>query len=266
MFGAIIGDISGSRFELHNHKSKDFEIFDESCHPTDDSVMTLAVANALLKSLPAAGEPWDLELVSNNAIRCMRELGRKYPDAGYGGNFRKWIFSERPEPYGSIGNGAAMRVSPVAYMARNLKEVKELSHAVTAVTHNSDEAFLAAEAVAVCILEARSGKSLEEIRERVLREYYPIDFTIDEIRPDYAFDGTCGGSVPQALEAFFESESFEDALRVAVSLGGDTDTIAAIACSVASEYYNVPEELQAGARKYLDDTLVGIITAFTPYF
>ena len=257
MIGAIIGDIVGSRFEWHNIKTKEFELFHRRCRPTDDSVMTLAVAQAILDS---EGDPASL---SQNAVRHMQALGRRYPGAGYGGRFAKWLRAENPQPYNSYGNGSAMRVSPCGFAAKTLDEAIALADAVTRVTHNHPEGMKGAEATATAIFLARSGKSMAEIRTHIEQNYYPLGFTLDEIRPSYTFDVSCQGSVPQALEAFFESESFEDAIRNAISIGGDSDTIAAIAGGIAEAYYGVPEEIRDMAISYLDDTQMEILIAFS---
>ncbi len=257
MIGAIIGDIVGSRFEWHNIKTKEFELFHRRCRPTDDSVMTLAVAQAILDS---EGDPASL---SQNAVRHMQALGRRYPSAGYGGRFRKWLRAENPQPYNSYGNGSAMRASPCGFAAKTLEEAVAMADAVTRVTHSHPEGMKGAEATAAAIFLARSGKSMAEIREHIEQNYYPLGFTLDEIRPSYTFDVSCQGSVPQALEAFFESESFEGAIRNAISIGGDSDTIAAIAGGIAEAYYGVPEELRDMAISYLDDTQMEILIAFS---
>lgn len=171
----------------------------------------------------------------------MQELGRIYKNAGYGGNFSKWIRSVHPRPYKSYGNGSAMRVSPCGFAARNMEEAKKLSEMVTKVSHNHPEGLKGAEAISVCVFLARSGWKKEKIRNYVKKNYYDIAFTIDQIRPSYHFDVSCQGSVPVALEAFFESADFEDAIRNAVSVGGDSDTIACMAGAVAEAYYGVPE-------------------------
>ena len=253
MMGAIIGDIAGSRFEFNNWKRKDFKLFKQQCRATDDSIMTLAVAAALME----AGE--DMDALEGAAIQWMQMLGRSYPRSGFGGRFYKWLFQEDPQPYGSYGNGAAMRISPVGFYARSEDEVKRLSRAVTAVSHDHPESFKGAEATAMAIYMARNGADMEAIRERIERDYYHIDFTLDEIRPAYTFDVSCQGSVPQALEAFFESNSFEDAIRNAVSIGGDSDTIAAITGGVAEAYYGIPAAIAWVGERYLDEALRDIL-------
>ena len=260
MIGAIIGDIAGSRFEWKNHKGKDFELFTSACTPTDDSIMTLALADAILK---CNGNYTRLE---EEATYYMQVYGREYPDTGYGGMFRRWIFSYDPKPYNSYGNGAAMRVSPCGLAANSMEEAVMLARTVTQVTHNHPEAMKAAEAVASAIYLGRLGKSLEQIKEYITEHYYHIDFTLDEIRPRYHFDVTCQGSVPQAFEAFYESNDFEDAIRNAISIGGDSDTIAAITGGMAEAYYGVPEQLREQTIAYLDYKQRIVLTNFEKCF
>lgn len=266
MIGAIVGDIAGSRFEWCNIKCKQFALFagrDEALPPsafTDDSVMTLAVADAIMKWREADGMSYDA--LSGASIRSMRIFGRLYPRAGYGGNFDHWLHDDDPQPYNSWGNGAAMRVSACGWAGRTLDEVKAMSRAVTEVTHNHPEGIKGAEATAVATFLARTGKSMEEIKAVVVRDYYPLDFTLDEIRPTYEFDVSCQGSVPQALEAFFESNSFEDAIRNAISIGGDSDTIGAICGAVAGAYYGVPADIREKAESFLGQYLLETLHAF----
>ena len=256
MLGAIIGDIVGSRFEWHNYKSKDFEFLNYQCFFTDDSVMSLALCKALLQSGNGFAD------LSEQAITCMREFGKNYPHAGYGGGFSSWLLSVNPQPYNSFGNGAAMRVSGCGYVANSIEEAKRLSKAVTEVTHNHPEGLKGAEAVAVAVFLARSGWNLLEIRDYIVKNYYRIGFTLDSIREEYDFDVTCQGSVPQALEAFFESTDFEDAIRNAISIGGDSDTIAAITGAVAEAYYGIPTEIRKHALTFLDARLLAILVEF----
>lgn len=257
MLGAIIGDIIGSQYEFDNIKTKEFRLFTDMCRFTDDSVMTIAVGMALLNC------HGDYQNLSNEAIKSMQLIGRKYPKCGYGGNFRRWIQIENPKPYNSYGNGAPMRVSPCGIVGKTLEEVKYLSRVVTEVSHNHPEALKAAEAVAVSVFMARQGKSKKEIFDYVNEHYYVIDFTLDEIRDEYQFDVSSQGSTPQALAAFFESTSFEDAIRNAVSIGGDSDTIAAITGSIAAEYYGIPNNIIAEANFFLDSYLKQYILNFT---
>ena len=252
MIGAIVGDIVGSRFEFNNHRSKKFELFNDACFPTDDSVMTIAVMNALLESQDRP------ENLRENTIKSMKEIGRRYPYCGYGGRFCDWLFSDSSKPYNSYGNGAAMRVSPVAYFARDMEDVAELSYEVTAVTHNNIEGIRGAEATASCVWAALHNWNKEEIRD-LAEKYYTLDFTLDKIRPTYRFNETCQGTVPQAIVAFLESNDFEDSIRNAISIGGDSDTIAAITGAISEAYYGVPDAIRAKATTYLDGTLSAIL-------
>jgi len=256
MLGAIIGDIAGSRFEWKNIKGKDFDLFAQGCRPTDDSIMTLAVAQAILD---AEG---DVSLLPGKAVASMQAFGRAYPKAGYGGKFRHWIRSDDPRPYYSFGNGAAMRVSPCGFAGKSLEEVMSFAHAVTGVTHNHPEGLKGAEATAVAIWLARNGKSQDEILQYLSRHYYPLDFTLADIRPSYTFDVSCQGSVPQAITAFLEADSFEDAIRNAVSIGGDSDTIAAIAGGMAEAFFGIPDDISARALRYLDAHMLSTLDAF----
>lgn len=256
MIGALIGDIVGSRFEWHNYRAKDFELFHSKCEFTDDSVMSLALCSALLR---CDGDWSDL---SRQSVRQMQELGKQYPHRGYGDHFLRWIYAEDPRPYNSYGNGSAMRVGGCAWVANSLAEAKELSKAVTEVTHNHPEGIKGAEATAVAAFLARQGASKSEIRACIERDYYTLDFTLDEIRHTYEYDVSCQGSVPQALQAFLEASDFEDAIRNAISIGGDSDTIAAITGSVAEAYYGVPSGLREKAVAYLDAGLRNILDAF----
>ncbi|MDI7817367.1 N-6 DNA methylase [Clostridioides difficile] len=256
MLGAIIGDIVGSRFEWNNCKSKDFEFLTFKCFPTDDSVMTLALAQAILVSKP------DYSDLSKNAVECMQAVGRKYPDCGYGGAFYEWMFSDNPKPYNSFGNGAAMRVSAAGFAANSLEEAKELSKKITEVTHNHPEGIKGAEATVVAIYMARTGSNILEIRDYIDKNYYPMNFTLDEIRDSYEFNETCQDTVPQALMAFFESTGFEDAIRNAISIGGDSDTLAAICGSVAEAYYGIPSEIRKHALTFLDKELLQLLVLF----
>lgn len=260
MLGAIIGDIVGSRFEWNNNRSKQFEFLNEKCFFTDDSVMTLAVAKAILESQK------DYSDLGAKAVQYMQAIGRNYPDCGYGLSFFNWIFASNPKPYGSYGNGAAMRVSACGFAASSLEEAVTLSRAVTEVTHNHPEGMKGAEATAVAIFLARNGKSISEIGDYVNKNYYPIDFKLDEIRTSYLFNETCQGTVPQAIEAFLESTSFEDAIRNAISIGGDSDTLAAITGGIAEAYYGIPDEIRNSALAFLDERLRSIAVEFENKF
>ena len=242
MIGAAIGDIVGSRFEWHPRKSKEFEFFHPRCRFTDDTVCTAAVADIVMNDRPPAEtlQAW-----------CLR-----HPHRGYGGRFRRWIVREPPRPYGSFGNGAAMRVSAVAHIYResDLQVALDVSDKVTGVTHNHEEGIKGARATVHAIWLAYRGKSADAIREAIADEYgYDLKRTVDEIRPDYSFDVTCQGTVPEALICAFESVSFEDAIRNAISLGGDADTLGAIAGPIAEVLHGIPEEFKSEAvDTYLD--------------
>jgi len=253
IMGAVIGDIVGSRFEWHNYKRKDFELFTNNCKFTDDSAMTIAVGKALAD---CNGDYDDLSL---KAVQAMQSIGRQYAECGYGGGFKAWLNADNPEPYNSWGNGSAMRVSACAYFASSLDEVKDLSYKVTAVTHNHPEGIKGAEATAVAAYLARMGMKKEKIKNYIIKNYYPLDFKLEDIREEYRFHVSCQKSVPQALEAFFEAENYEDTVRNAISIGGDSDTLAAIAGAVAGAYYGIPEDIKSQGLGYLDDNLRTIV-------
>lgn len=252
----MIGDTVGSRFEWNNCRSKNFEFLSEKCFLTDDSIMTLAVGKAILEA------DGDIKALGKLAVHHMQKLGHLYPNYGYGGRFGIWLHSPDPQPYDSFGNGAAMRVSAAGFAARSLEEAKALSKAVTEVTHNHPEGIKGAEATTVAIFMAREGRSMEEIRQVITRDYYRIWFTLDAIRDDYEFNETCQRTVPQALEAFFESTSFEDAIRNAISVGGDSDTLAAITGGMAQAYYGIPDEIRARELTFVDKRLKTILFEF----
>jgi type I restriction enzyme M protein len=222
--------------------------------------MSLAVAQALLDC------DGDYSRLGEQTVRAMREIGRHYPDCGYGGMFRRWMFGQDPKPYGSFGNGAAMRVSACGFAAKTLDEAKLLSRLVTEVTHNHPEGIKGAEATAVCVFLAKNGQGLPELRDHVAAHYYPLNFTLDSLRPDYAFDETCQGTVPQAITAFLESTGFEDAIRNAVSIGGDSDTLAAITGGMAEASYGIPSEIRKQALTFLDERLLKILVRFEEAF
>lgn len=204
----------------------------------------------------------DYSDLSKNAVECMQRIGRNYPDCGYGGTFGRWMFSDDPKPYNSYGNGAAMRVSAAGFAASSLEEAKQMSGMITEVTHNHPEGMKGAEATVTAIYMARTGSSIPEIRDVIDRNYYPMDFTLDGIRDTYQFNETCQNTVPQALMAFFESTGFEDAIRNAISIGGDSDTIAAITGGIAEAYYGVPTDIRKQALTFLDERLLRIVEAF----
>lgn len=259
VIGAIVGDIVGSIYEFNNHRSKEFPLFSEGCSVTDDSIMTLAVAKALMDS--GGGK---LSPLSAATVKSMQEVGQPYPDCGYGGRFMDWMYNDDPHPYNSFGNGAAMRVSPVAYVAEDLRVVKRLPEQVTAVTHNHPEGIKGAEATAVATWMALHDYAKDEIIAEMER-YYNLDFSLDEIRPTYQFNETCQNTVPQAIVCFKEAVDFEDTLRNAISIGGDSDTLAAIACAIAGAFYGVPREIEMKAKSYLDKRLTKILDGFIDY-
>lgn len=263
LYGAVIGDIVGSKYEFDNIKHKDFPLFSDGCSYTDDTVMTIAVANALQSARD------DRDRFVSCLIKEMQRLGRAYPypQGGYGGRFAYWLRSENPEPYNSFGNGSAMRVSPCAIYAAELEEALELAELSASVTHNHPEGIKGAKAVAAAIFLAKSGKTKEEIKEYIGQNFYELNESVDEIRKYYTFNETCQGTVPQAIIAFLESDSFEDAVRNAVSVGGDTDTVAAITGSVAWAFYlNASEDTHDGlilrANTYLPREFIDTIRLF----
>ena len=260
MLGAIIGDIVGSRFEWDNIKTKEFDFLTYKCSVTDDSIMSLAVAKAIVQC------DGDYSALSKNAVKYMQEIGRPYPFCGYGGMFRQWMYSDDPKPYGSYGNGAAMRVSACGFAATSMDEAIELSRKVTEVTHNHPEGIKGAEATAVAIYMARTGSGILEIRDYINNNYYPMNFTLDGIRDSYSFNETCQDTVPQAIMAFLESENFEDAIRNAISIGGDSDTLAAITGGIAEAYYGIPAEIRKHALTFLDELQLSVLNEFEAKF
>ena len=242
MIGAILGDVVGSRFEFMNHKSKDFELFHKMCSFTDDSVCSIAVAETLLNHYPLKTDDENLEIIKNDLVANFIQYVKKYPDSGYGLKFYKWATSQGKTgfaPYNSWGNGSAMRVSSVGWLADNLDDVNKLAKATAEVTHNHPEGIKGAKAIASCIFLARNKKTKEEIKEYIYDYYYPeieyLDY--DELVKNYTFDVSCQGSVPCAIYAFLISKDFEDAIRTAVSIGGDTDTIACMTGAIAEAFY-----------------------------
>ncbi len=238
MLGAILGDIIGSPYEFdRGEKTKDFPLFTEESHFTDDSVMTVAVAEAATKALRHGRKATQAEYA-----RYMREWGRRFPDAGYGGMFRRWLVDENMGPYGSYGNGSAMRVSPIGWLYESLEETRDAAADSARVTHDHAEGIKGAEAVASVIYLARTGSGKSRIRRYVEEEFgYDLSRPLDEIRPGYHHVESCQETVPEAITAFLEGKSFEDVIRNAVSLGGDTDTLACIAGSMAEAYFGVPD-------------------------
>ena len=267
MKGAIIGDIVGSRFEFNNLEEWqwDFDLMHPLCHFTDDTLMTLAVAKTLVECR------YDSAAIRPRVVENMRAIAHRHPNVGWGARFHKWLFQdEHPMPYNSYGNGSAMRVSPVAWVAKSEEEVKELSRMVTDVSHNHPEGIKGAEAIAMATYLARIGKNKEEIRERMIEYYSELadpSFRIKQIRPFYGYDEagrwvTCQGSVPHAIEAFLDSTDFENAIRLAVWLGGDTDTIGCMCGSIAEAYYGIPKKMEENISNYLTGDLLEIMKSF----
>ena len=254
MYGAILGDIIGSPFEFdRGDKTKNFDLFSEGCDFTDDSVMTIAVGEALL----VVGLEATVKKIEDAVASNMQDWGKRYPHAGYGGSFRHWLKENNPKPYGSYGNGSAMRVSAAGWLYDSIERTREVARATANVTHNHPEGIKGAEATASAIYMARNGSSKEEIKEYIEREFhYNLDRTLDEIRPGYHMDETCQRTVPEAIIAFLESQDFEDAIRNAVSLGGDTDTLGAITGSIAEAFYGISDVLIAECRSRLDEGLM----------
>lgn len=260
MYGAILGDIIGSPYEFdRGSKAKDFPLFSKHSTFTDDTVMTLAVADALLDAQPDA----DLEWTRNRLIHGMQRFGKEFPYAGYGGMFCHWLRAKDPQPYGSYGNGSAMRVSSVGWLYNDLDTVRRMACLSAEVTHNHPEGIKGAEAVASAIFLARTGSTKDEIKAYVEENFhYDLSRTCDEIRPTYYHVESCQETVPEAITAFLEGESFEDVIRTAVSLGGDCDTLTCIAGSMAEAFYGVPEELKAECRKRLPEDLLEVLRRF----
>ncbi len=250
MLGAIIGDVIGSVYEFESEKSKEFSLFVSECRPTDDSILTVAVGCTCVAA--NCNDEYEFKAM---LAKMMREIGRQYQDAGFGESFYYWMMADSAPPYGAYTNGSAMRVSPVAWVANTLKDAERLAKWSAEITHNHPEGIRGAQAVAAAVYLARVGATKDEIRSYIEEKYYSLDFTVEQIRPSYKYDMTCRGSVPQAIVCFLDSHGFEDAIRNAISLGGDGDTQAAIAGAIAEAFYSIPEELQEEVFKYIDDNL-----------
>ena len=261
MYGAMLGDIIGSRFEFdRGRKTKEFALFTKESRYTDDSVMTVAVAEALMNAAWGKGRESE---VKEELIYSMKEWGHRIPDAGYGGMFYRWLFTDTSEPYGSFGNGSAMRVSPVGWLYSTLERTREVARWTAEVTHNHPEGVKGAESVAAVIFLARTGHRKDEIREYVIREFgYDLSRTCDEIRPGYHHVETCQQTVPEAITAFLEGEDFEDVIRTAVSLGGDCDTLTDIAAAMGEAYYGCPEQLKKECEKRIEPEMKDVLDRF----
>ncbi len=260
MYGAILGDIIGSPYEFdRGKKTKNFPLFSRRSEFTDDSVMTVAVAEALADAADE-GMIRDEAAVKRRLVASMKAWGKKYPFAGYGGRFFHWLFSGDTEPYGSYGNGSAMRVAAAGYMMDSLEDTRRLAAWTAGVTHNHPEGIKGAEATAAAIYMARTGSTKDEIRDYIVKEFgYDLSRTCDEIRPGYHHVESCQETVPEAMTAFMEGEDFEDVIRTAVSLGGDCDTLTCIAGSIAEAFYGVPGELKAECKKRLPEEMAAVV-------
>jgi ADP-ribosylglycohydrolase len=254
MLGAIAGDIIGSVYEAWPIKTADFPLFQRSSRFTDDTVLTVAVAQAIL--------------TDGDYASALRNVGLRYPNAGYGGTFIQWLYDEQMGPYNSWGNGSAMRVSPVGWAYDDPDQLLAEAEASAAVSHNHPEGIKGAQAVALAIYRARTGASKDELREETaVRFHYDLSRTLDEIRPGYSFDVSCQGSVPQAIIAFLESDDYETAVRLAISLGGDSDTLACIAGAIAEAFYGVvPPAIARETRQRLPNDLLTIVDQYYERF
>ena len=259
MYGALLGDMIGAPYEFdRGNKSKEFPLFCENSHFTDDSVMTIAVAEALLDS-----RFLDDDSIRAALIKSMRKWGKKYPDAGYGRKFLCWLREKDPKPYGSCGNGSAMRVSAAGWLFDTLEETREKARLTAEVTHDHPEGIKGAEAASSAIFLARTGRSKEEIRDYIVQEFgYDLSRTCDQIRPSYYHNESCQKTVPEAITAFLEGTDFEDVIRTAVSLGGDCDTLTCIAGSIAEAFYGVPAILKAECRRRLPEDMAYVLGRF----
>lgn len=259
MIGAILGDMIGAPYEFdRGNKTKDFPLFSRGSEFTDDSVMTIAVAEALMDTIGKSDDEIRAALIAS-----MQKWGRRYPDAGYGGMFYQWLRKKDPQPYGSFGNGSAMRVSSAGWLFSTLEETRHMAKLTAEVTHNHPEGVKGAEAAASAIFMARTGSSKEEIRDFIIREFgYDLSRTCDEIRPHYHHVETCQQTVPEAVTAFLEGNSFEDVIRTAVSLGGDSDTLTCIAGGMAEAFYGVPDDLAEECRKRLPEDMLAVLDRF----
>ena len=261
MYGAILGDIIGSPYEFDmGNKSKDFPLFSRKSTCTDDTVMTIAVAKAFLDA------PEEEEGIRQRLIASMQCFGRLFPRAGYGGMFRRWLKSANPQPYGSYGNGSAMRVSSAAWLFDDLDAVRRMARLSAEVTHNHPEGIKGAEATASAVFLARTGGTKEQIKAYMEDTFgYDLSRTCDQIRPTYHHVESCQETVPEAVTAFLEGKSFEDVIRTAVSLGGDCDTLTCIAGSIAEGFYGVPENLKQECRNRLPEPLLEVLQKFDSY-
>ena len=260
MYGAILGDIIGSPYEFDmGDKVKDFPLFSRRSNFTDDTVMTIAVAEAFLKSGPDA----DDATIRYHMVKAMQDWGHRYPGYGYGVRFNSWLSARHPEPYGSFGNGSAMRVCAAGWLFNDEKTVLRMAKLSAEVTHDHPEGIKGAQATALAIYLARTGKTKAEIKACIEKNFhYDLSRTCDEIRPKYHHVESCQETVPEAITAFLEGTDFEDVIRTAVSLGGDCDTLTCIAGSMAEAFYGVPQDLKDKAREYLKPDLLEVLDRF----
>lgn len=262
MLGAIFGDIVGSIYEFNNTHDYHFELLTSMSEPTDDSFMSLAVARSLMESF---GE--DDETLKANLVKNMQAIGRQYPFGGYGIMFRQWLCAKNPKPYNSFGNGSAMRVSSAGWLYRSLEETLHAAEITACVTHNHPEGIKGAQAIAAAVFLARAGASKEDIANYITKTFqYDLNRTLDEIRPEYCFYEVCQKSCPEAIIAFLEGESYEDVIRKAVSLGGDSDTIACMAGAIAEAFFGMPEEYKKETLSRLDKPLKEIADDFRSFY
>lgn len=263
MYGAILGDMIGAPYEFdRGGKTKDFPLFIAASEFTDDTVMTVAVAEALLDTYGA-----DNDVILAALTESMQRWGRKYPDAGYGSMFSRWLRSENPLPYNSFGNGSAMRVAAAGWLYDSIEKTRQIAQLTAIVTHNHPEGIKGAEAVACAIYLSRTGKSKEEIRKYIETEFrYDLSRTCDEIRPAYRHVESCQETVPEAITAFLEGKDFEDVIRTAVSLGGDCDTLTCIAGSMGEAFFGVPEFMKTECRERLPQDILGVLDRFAKHY
>lgn len=260
MYGAILGDIIGSPYEFdRGNKRKDFPLFHKNCCYTDDSILTLAVAEALLELSPEASDGE----IRRKLIERMHFHGNRYPYAGWGARFCAWLYAKEPKPYGSCGNGSAMRVSAAGWLYGDLDKVLHVAALTADVSHDHPEGIKGAQAVAAVIFLARTGSTKAQIKDYIQTQFhYDLSRTCDQIRPGYHHVETCQETVPEAITAFLEGDGFEDVIRTAVSLGGDCDTLTCIAGSMAEAFYGVPEALKRKCREYLTADFLPILDRF----
>lgn len=259
MLGAILGDIVGSpyEFDANNYKHKDFPLLSRASLFTDDTVMTVAVAEGVLQG---SGDP---DKTRKAVVDAMQKWGHAYPNAGYGGKFRRWLWTRSTEPYGSFGNGSAMRASSVGWLCDDLDSVMTIAKATAETTHDHPEGIKGAQSTAVAIFLARTGHSKQEIREHIEQTFhYDLHRSCDDIRPTYHHVESCQETVPEAITAFLESTDYEDALRTAVSLGGDSDTIACITGGIAEAFYGMPQDLIVAALVRLPEDILSLYLRF----